>query len=269
MLHEIFLGEHLECAFIEAKAGHKPYQDGCQENDGSRFFDKGGCSLPNAVEYAGKSGNVVSGKLHNEGSRIACEHFGLLEDDTGDYDRRNTDNISAPSDQCAVSEQSACDQTDDGELSSAGDEGCGHDRHSAVSLILNGTGSHDAGNAAAGTDHHRNERLSGQTESSEDTVHNERNSCHIAAALEESQADEQDDHLRQEAEDSADAGNNTIQDQAAEPVCRSDALKKSSDGAGNDLTEQDVVDPVCSHSTDRIDRQKIDYPHDQQEDRDR
>ena len=153
---------------------------------------------------------MVGGQLHNKGSGVAGKHFGLLEDNTGNNDRCNTYNIGTPADQRAVAEQSARDQTDNGELGSAGNEGCGHDRHAAVSLILDRSGSHNTGNAASCADHHRDEGFAGQTESSENTVHDERDPCHISAALKEGQADEQNDHLRQETEDSADTGNNTV-----------------------------------------------------------
>ena len=210
---------------------------------------------------------MVGGKLHNERSGIACEHLGLLKDNTGNNDCRNTYNIGAPADHCAVSEQSACDQTNDRKLRSAGNEGCGHDRHAAVSFILDGTGSHNTGNAAACAYHHGDERLTGQTESSENTVHDKCDPRHIAAALKEGQANEQNDHLRQESEDSTDTGDDTIENQAAEPVCRSDTLKEAAHCSGNDLAEQYIIYPVSSHGADRIDRQVIYQEHNQPENR--
>ena len=47
--------------------------------------------------------------------------------------------------------------------------------HTAVTLVLDGTGSHNTGNAAAGTNQHGDEALAGQAEAAEDTVHDERN----------------------------------------------------------------------------------------------
>ena len=102
-----------------------------------------------------------------------------------------------------------------GHLCAAGDEGGGHDRHTAVTLVFNGTGSHDAGDAAAGADEHRDEGLAGQAELAEDTVQNEGDTGHVAAGLQERQQQEQHEHLRHEAENRADTGDDTVKDQAA------------------------------------------------------
>ena len=76
---------------------------------------------------------------------------------------------------------------DERHLCAAGDEGGGHDRHTAVTFIFNGTRSHDAGDAAAGADKHRDEGLAGQAELAEDTVQNEGDTGHVAARFEEGQ----------------------------------------------------------------------------------
>ena len=91
-----------------------------------------------------------------------------------------------------TAEHSACDQGDDRKLCAAGDEGCGHDGHLTVTVILDRSGSHDTRNAAAGTDQHRDEGLTGKAELTEDTVHNECDTSHITAALKECQEQEQD-----------------------------------------------------------------------------
>ena len=96
-------------------------------------------------------GHVVGGQLHNEGSGITGEQLRLFQDDAGDDDGCHADEVSRGGDPAAAAEQSTCDQADDGHLGAAGDEAGGHDGHTAVTLVLDGTGSHNAGHAAAGS----------------------------------------------------------------------------------------------------------------------
>ena len=137
----------------------------------------------------------------------------------------------------AAAEECACDHRDERNLCAAGDKGGGHDRHTAVALILDGTGCHDAGDAAAGADQHRDEGLAGQTELAEDTVKDECDTGHVAAGLKECEEQEQHEHLRNEAEDCADTGDDTVKDQtvtasSAAPAASS-AIADQNRNAGN------------------------------------
>ena len=96
----------------------------------------------------------VCGQLHDEGSGVTCKGLGLLQDDAGADDGSHADEVSGDSHQRRTAEQRTCDQADDGHLSSAGDEAGSHDGHAAVALVLDGTGSHDARDAAASADQH-------------------------------------------------------------------------------------------------------------------
>ena len=49
-----------------------------------------------------------------------------------------------------------------------------------VTLVLDGTGSHNTGHTAAGTDQRGDEAFTGQAELAEDTVHDEGDTGHIA-----------------------------------------------------------------------------------------
>ena len=153
---------------------------------------------------------MVSGKLHHEGSGIAREHLGLLEHDAGDNDGGHADEVGGGSDPCGAAEDGAGDHGDEGHLRAAGDKGRGHDRHAAVTLVFNGTGCHDARDAAAGADEHGDEGLTGQAELAEDTVEHEGDTGHVAAGLEEGEHQEQHEHLRHEAEHRADTGDDTV-----------------------------------------------------------
>ena len=121
----------------------------------------------------------------------------------------------------------------EGHLRAAGDKGRGHDRHAAVTLVFNGTGCHDARDAAAGADEHGDEGLTGQAELAEDTVEHEGDTGHVAAGLEEGEHQEQHEHLRHEAEHRADTGDDTVQNQAAEPVRRTGGFQTVADENGD------------------------------------
>ena len=116
--------------------------------------------------------------------------------------------------QATAAEDRAGDHGDERDLRAAGDERGGHDRHTAVALIFNGTRCHDARHAAADADEHRDEGLTGKAELAEHTVENERDTGHVAAGFEEREEQEEDEHLRHEAEHRADTGDDTVKDQS-------------------------------------------------------
>ena len=169
---------------------------------------------------------MVGGQLHNEGSRLTGEHPGLLQHNAGHDDGGHADEVSGGSNPCAAAKQSARDHGDEGNLRAAGDEGGGHNGHPAVTLVFNGTGRHNAGNAAAGADQHGDKGLTGQAEFPEDTVENECDTGHVAAGFQNGQQQEQHQHLRHEAQNRADTGHDAIQNQAAEPFSRISLLQQ-------------------------------------------
>ena len=86
-----------------------------------------------------------AGSSITKGSRVTCEELGLLQDDTRADDGSHADKVSGDSHQRRTAEHGTCDEADDGHLSAAGDEAGGHDGHTAVALVLDGTGSHNTG----------------------------------------------------------------------------------------------------------------------------
>ena len=176
---------------------------------------------------------MVGRQLHDERSGLTGEHLGLLQHDTGDDDGCHTDEVSGGGDPGTAAEEGAGDHADERNLGAAGDERGGHDRHTAVTLVFDGTGGHDARNAAAHTDEHGDERLTGKAELAEDTVEHEGDTGHVAAGLEEGEHQEQDEHLRHEAEHRADTGDDTVEDQAVEPVSRTGSVKRIADQNGH------------------------------------
>ena len=166
---------------------------------------------------------MIARQLHDERSRIAGEDLELLEHDARDDDGQNAQNVCGECDGAGAAKERACEHRDDRQLSAARYEAGGHDGHAAVALLLDGTGSHDSRYAAAGADQHRDKGLARKTELTEDTVHDERNTRHVAAVLKDSEEEEQDEHLRNEAQNRADTGNDTVHYQAVDPAVLIDA----------------------------------------------
>ena len=113
-----------------------------------------------------------------------------------------------------------------GSLALHGNKGGSHNGHAAVAFLFNGTRCHNARNAAARADQHRDERLAGQAELAEDTVHDERDARHVAAVLQDGQEDEQHENLRHEAQNRADTGDDAVHDQAVQPVGNAEAAQQ-------------------------------------------
>ena len=164
-----------------------------------------------------------------KGAGSPAEHLGLLQHDAGDDDGGHAHEVGGGSHPGSTAEDGAGHHGDEGHLGAAGDEGGGHDRHTAVTLVFNGTGGHDAGDAAAGADEHGDEGLTGQAELAEDTVQNEGDTGHVAAGLQEGQHQEQHQHLGHEAQHRANAGHDAVQDQAIEPLGSTGGLQSIAD----------------------------------------
>ena len=212
---------------------------------------------------------MICRKLHNEGSRIAGEHLCLFQDDTGAYNSGDTHKVRAGSNPGSASEQGSRDQGDDGELRAAGNKCRCHNGHLAVAVILNSPGCHNSGNAASRTNEHGDKGFAGEAEFAEDTVHDKSNAGHISAAFQESQENKQYQHLGNESQNRAHAGNDTVKDQALEPSRAVDAYQKAFDSRRNDLSEKHVVGPVCHISTDGSYGNIVNDIHNRREDRQR
>ena len=213
-------------------------------------LDEGPAALPSSAQDVAPCGHMVSGQLHNERSRITGEQLRLFQDDAGDDDGCKADEVSRGGDPAAAAEQSTCDQADDGHLGTAGNEAGGHDRHTAVTLVLDGTGSHNTGNAAAGTNQNGDEALAGQAELAEDTVHDESNTGHVTNVFQDGKQEEQNQHLGNEAQNRADTGDDAVHDQAVQPASNANALQETAQCIGNDLAEQNIVGPVSCEGSD-------------------
>ena len=160
---------------------------------------------------------VVSRKLHNKRRRATGEELGLLEHEARGDDGKDAQEVEERADPRGgggrIADDGTHEQGDDRQLSATGNERGGHDRHAAVLLVLDGLGSHDAGDAAARGHEHGDKGLTGQAKAAEHAVHDEGDAGHVAAVLQEGQHDEQQEHLRDEAEDGAQAADDTVADQ--------------------------------------------------------
>ena len=160
---------------------------------------------------------MVGRKLHDKRGRTAGEELGLLEHEARGDDGKDAQEVEKRADPCGrggrIANDGAHEQGDDRQLGAAGDERGGHDRHAAVLLVLDGLGSHDAGDTAARRHEHRNKGLTGQAKATEHAVHDEGDAGHVAAVLQEGQHHEQQEHLRHKAEDSAQAADDTVTDE--------------------------------------------------------
>ena len=222
---DLILSQHTEAVLGESEVSSKPYNDGGQKDDGTCLLDEGPATLPHAAQYRTYGRPMVSGKLHNERSGIALEDLGLLQDNTGADDCCDSQEVCGRSNPCCAAEDSTCYHGDERKLSTTRNKCGSHNRHLTVSVVLDGTGSHDTGNTTSGTDQHRNEGFTGQTELTEDTVHDECDTCHVTTGLQECQEDEQYQHLGYETKHCTDTGYNTVKDQSFQPVGTSDRIQ--------------------------------------------
>ena len=160
---------------------------------------------------------MVGRKLHNERRRAAGEELGLLEHEARGDDGKDAQEVEERADPRGgggrIADNGTHEQGNDRQLSATGNERGSHDRHTAVLLVLDGLGGHDAGNAAARGHEHRNEGLTGQAEAAEHAVHDEGDAGHIATVLQEGQHHKEQEHLRHKAEDGAQAADDTVTDQ--------------------------------------------------------
>src|SRR5690554_3322534 len=102
-----------------------------------------------------------------------------------------------------------------------------HDGHPPVSLILDCTTGHDCRYRTAGSNEHRDERFSTEPELSENSVHDERNSCHVAYIFHEREKEEENHHLRNEGENRADTSDYSIDYEADQPGRCADTLQSN------------------------------------------
>ena len=130
---------------------------------------------------------MVGRKLHNERRRAAGEELGLLEHEARGDDGKDAQEVEERADPRGggrrIADDGTHEQGDDRQLGATGNKRGGHDRHTAVLLVLDGLGGHNAGDAAARGHEHGDKGLTGQAKAAEHAVHDEGDAGHIAAVL--------------------------------------------------------------------------------------
>ena len=221
------------------------------------------------MQHVFPSREVIRRQLHNERSGITRKQTGLFEDDAADDNGRNADEIGAGRDPAGVMEQCTRNQGDDGHLCAAGNEGRRHDGHFTVTVILNGTAGHDTGHTAAGRDQHGDKALARQAELSENTVHNEGDTRHVADVFQNGQEEEQHQHLRYKTQHRADAADDTVSDQAYQPIGRTDLGQPLNNGRLHPLRHKNIIGKIRYQGADAGHRHIVDAEHDHGENRQR
>ena len=127
-----------------------------------------------------------------------------------------------------IFKENARKERDDRQLRAAWHERRHHRCRPALALIADRSCRHDAGDCAAGGDDHGDDRSSGEAHLFHVTVHQHGDPSHITTVFQESQKKEQDHDQRQEADDSTNAADDSVQQQGAQqgryaladqPVC--------------------------------------------------
>ena len=166
-------------------------------------------------------------------------------------------------------EQCTGNQTDDRKFCRTWDKGGCHNGHLAVAVIFNGTACLNSRNAAAQTDQHWDKGFTRQTKTTENTVHDKGNTCHVTTVFQKCEQQEKNHHLRQEAKYSTDTGDDTIQNQRLEPWSGIGSGEPSFHCWRNYLGKQNIIDPVGHHRSHSGDGKIVNYEHDQRKDRKR
>ena len=238
--HLIF-SQNLERTINPTKERCEPYKDGRKQDDCTSLLNERPTTFPHRTQNISNGRNVVCRQFHNERSRIASEHLGLLQHNTRNNDCCHTDEVSTGCNPSRTTEDCTCNHCDERLLCTTRNKGSGHNGHTTVTFIFNRSGSHNTRDTTTSTNQNRDKGLTRQTELPEDTIHNECNTSHITASFQDCQQDEQYQHLRNETQYCTNTGNNTIQNQALQPVCTVDCFQTVSNQNRNTRNPNTII----------------------------
>lgn len=85
--------EQAKGALVEAEVQQEPDDHGGQEDDGTGFHHVAAHALPHGKQHVLHRGQVVLGKLHDEGGHLAGEGAELLQDDAGQDDGEQSQEV--------------------------------------------------------------------------------------------------------------------------------------------------------------------------------
>ena len=110
---------------------------GCNNNSACAL-DESPSAVPCCANYILRKRCMVSRKLHNKRCRLTCKCLEFLENNSGYYNRCNTNEICCSCYPCAAVKQRCSEKTDNGSFCAANHKACGHYCHLAVALRLYG-----------------------------------------------------------------------------------------------------------------------------------
>ena len=260
---EAVLGiNHTERAVLNAERAEEPHNRTADEQDSSCLLEECPDTLPHVQENGLDTGDVVLRQLHDKRSRISSKQLHLLEHDAGNNDGCDSGEVHHRSNPPCAADQETGDQRDNRQLCAARDKGRGNHGHPAILLVLNRAGTHDARYAAARGDQERDKGFAGQTEAAENPVHNEGDTHHVSAVLQNGEEQEYDCHLRGKSDRCCDTTNDTINNQRNQPIRRADTDQQALHTRLNPLAEQRVIRPVRDHGSQCGHRDVINQKHD-------
>ena len=183
---------------------------------------------------------MILRQFHYERCRLSGKRTCFFEHNSGNNNGENSNKICRYRNQTRTSEQRPRKQTNDRHLSAARNKASGHNGHTAVTFIFNGTRCH---NSASGADEHWNKGLSRKTKFSENPIHNKGNTRHITDILKYGQHQKQHKHLRYKSKHSAAAANNTFYHKTNEPWSTANRDHPSFYSRRDDFAEQYIIGP--------------------------
>ena len=216
---------------------------------------------------------MVLRKLHYKRSRFTGERFCFLQDDSRYKNCYNTDEVHQWCDETSsyivtgcISCHDTTHKSDNRKFCTAGNKCCCHNCQTTVIISLDRFGSHDSRDSTAGRDKERNKALSGKSEMTEYTVHDECDTNHVTAVLKDGKEQEQNRHLRNESKHCTKTTDDTIRYKAYQPVSNASITKPIRYDTLN-TSNKAVVCPVCYHSTNCCYRYIINDEHGKDKDR--
>ena len=254
---------HIE---TDIKVLQEPDDDGADEDDRECTLEEISGLIPHEAQDIFHTGHTVIRKLHDEGHRFPSEKS-TLEEEGGQNRHADTEEIKPDHDERPISRKE-CRRKEgiDRYLGRAAHERDEHDGHASITLRGQRPRRHDSRYAAAETDKERHDAASGEAQLSEQPIHDEGDTGHIAPVFQKRQEEKQDGDHRHEGNNTADSLKNGIHHQRA-------------DGGIHCLCREPCIDPLChlidaicqsvlQESADDIKGEEENQSHDQDEDRD-
>ena len=201
---------------------HEPDNDCRRKDNRESLLDEVFRLIPQVQHKVFGLRHVVCGQFHNERGNVAF-HRGRSHkkhaSDCDDYAQNvhtisNYVGIFKPRHSC----DTARDCRKNRQFCATTEKRNNPDCRDAFLFVGKRTGVDERGNGAPESHNHRHERPARKTESSENSVKDERYARHISAVFQNREEQEQQKNLRQEAEHREQAAEDTVNDKPRKPV---------------------------------------------------